>query len=620
MCGIAGILGAPDLEVMERMLLKIAHRGPDDGHVLADDRIVLGARRLSIIDVEGGRQPVTNEDGTVWAALNGEIYNAAALRRRLEVQGHRFHSRVDTEVLVHLYEREGEGLLSLLDGMFAIAIWDQQRKRLLLARDRLGIKPLYLHQAPGGKIAFASEMKALLLCPWVSRGIDFAALNDFFSFKHVPSPKTIYSGIRCLRPGNCLIAEEGSVRRSQYWKVRYQENERMTADEAAEGIFARLDEAVRSHMVSDVPIGAYLSGGMDSSAVVALMSRHSSRPVMTFSLGYEDGFKNKEADLHHARLMSQRFGTAHHECILSYQDLIESLDAIVSAFDEPFAGVISTYFITRLISRHVKVALSGDGADEIFGSYLPHRLAQPIAYFRKRFGGHVLSHPLNAEDRQELGAFAGQMDFLASLAREEGWRWRHRLSVFPDQEKRQLFSPAIQDEMADAQSLATMGEWYGQTTARDPLNEVLEVECSHILPDQVLAFVDRLSMAHSVEVRPPFVDHRLVEFAATIPGRLKMQNGRVKHILKEALAQVLPPEVVNRPKEGFVMPIHQWMPEKLRPFVEETLAPERLGLHGFFQGEYVARLLADRPDGGHLQANKLWMLTIFQLWYERYIH
>jgi asparagine synthase (glutamine-hydrolysing) len=615
MCGIAGFSGAPDRAVLERMVASLRHRGPDDVGFWESPACSLGMRRLAIIDVTTGRQPVFNETGDIVTVFNGEIYNHVELRQELARQGHRFRSdHSDTEVIVHLYEEHGPAFLDRLNGMFAIALWDAPRRRLLLARDRAGIKPLYFALTPGG-IGFGSEPKALLVHPKVSRDPDFAAIDHYFCFKNIPSPHSAFAGVQQLRPGELAIFENGSLARRRWWRLRFREDGEIGEDEAAAEIRSLLEGAVRLNMRSDVAFGAYLSGGVDSSSVVALMSRLSAQPVTTFTLTYDEGRTNKDADRDFAREVSRRYGTRHYEHVVRATDILPTIDDVIGAFDEPFSGVISTFFLTELIAKHVKVALSGDGADELFGSYLPHRLAEPLAIARRLRGGLT---NLTPDEEAALGSYRDRPDELSRLiARGDEAAMRMDQYLRDATHKRALYSDKMLAMINSSETLvrATLND----SGTADPLNRALFLDFETLLPDQVLAFVDRLSMAHSVEVRPPFLDHRIVEYVARLRGSLKIKAGRVKHILKEAVRDLLPREILDRPKEGFVMPINEWLLGHLSGFARAVLSPERIARHGLWQSDAVQIMLNTQDKMNSRQREALWNLVTFQLWWERYI-
>jgi asparagine synthase (glutamine-hydrolysing) len=598
MCGIAGIFGKNERQTLEAMLTAITHRGPDDEHSIAGPSFCLGARRLSVVDIAGGRQPMSNERQTVWAAQNGEIYNAPQLQPALIARGHIFQSKCDTEILPHLYEEYGSGMVSTLDGMFALALWDTQQELGLLARDRAGKKPLY-YTEQAGALYFASEIKALLHIPGFQRRVNIQALQHYLSLKHVPAPLTIFENIHVLPPAHTLVFRPGhKLLIQRYWTPIYSRPELVdiSEDEATEFILKYLQEGIQKRFMSDVPIGFYLSGGIDSSLTTALASELLPGKLKTFTLIYHDQacHAGKQQDRDWARFVSKQLGSEHHEEELHFGNFPDELRAILRCFDQPFAGVVSSYFLARLLAKHVKVAISGDGADELFGSYLSHRLAVPVLA------------ALECPDR------------VKQLSTLPDWAWRAQLSVFTDEEKQELCNPDMRPE-------STAAYWasrFGALTSRDPLNRVLEAEFASIFPDQVLNFVDKLSMAHSLEVRTPFLDTQLMEFVMGLPGTCKIsRQGVTKHLLKRAAARYFPEAMISRPKEGFLMPITQWMQNDLQRYVRDTLHPRRLQLHGFFQPQVVAKLL----DAVYTKAcdyhivNKVYSLLVFQEWYELYM-
>lgn len=618
MCGICGFTGEKDSSVLKNMTDSLVHRGPDEEGFYSNGQVNLGIRRLSIIDVETGHQPVRNEDGSVWAVFNGEIYNYPELRRELEVQRHRFYTdHSDTEVIVHLYEQHGIDFIHRLNGMFAIALWDSGQRILYLIRDRMGVKPLF-YAVIGNALVFGSEIKAILAHPAYHRRMDHEAIWHYLTFKNVPAPLTAFEGISSLLPGEWLTFSGGRVKKDRWWKVRFAEDESLDETLATTAIISLLEDATRLRMRSDVPFGAYLSGGVDSSAVVALMTRFSDKPVKTFSLGYEDSLCNKEADLYYARKVSEAYGTEHYEYIMSHRELIDHIGDVIGAFDQPFSGTISTFFLSKLISKHVKVALSGDGADELFGSYLSHRVARPMHHFgrlRKKSDKNALT-----EEEKNLFAPCDQK-FLTDLYEKSGGEealWRYHLCLFTDEEKGGLLSQHFRQAIGTANTRALLQRNCSDLSARDPLNRILEMEWNTQLPDQVLAFVDFLSMAHSVEIRSPFLDYRLVEFAATIPGSMKIRNGNVKDILKKAFEPLLPEGITQRPKEGFVLPVFDWMIDKLKGYSMEVLSNNRLKRHGYFNNEVVQELLRSYHAGNRAVASRVWNLMMFQIWWERY--
>jgi asparagine synthase (glutamine-hydrolysing) len=613
MCGIAGVFGKSDPATVEVMLRRIAYRGPDDEFLVSGPRFTLGTRRLSIQDVEGGRQPLSNETGSVWAAQNGELYNFPELRPGLEAKGHRFRTRTDTEIIPHLYEDWGAELPSRLLGMFAIAVWDDARETGLLIRDPTGKKPLYYLERPGA-LYFASEIKCLLAIRDYERRLNPVAIHHFLAYKHVPSPATAFEGIKSLEPAQTLTwsAREGA-RPSTYWSLSWSADpvwDRMDEQEIAQRVAASLREGVRRRLLSDVPIGFYLSGGVDSSLSTALAAMLSPGRIKTFTLTYDadSTTPGKEEDQRWARAVAAQYGTEHHEERLSAGSFAEEFPRILRHFDQPFSGVVSAYFLSRLIGRHVRVALSGDGADELFGSYLSHRLAPVIADYVEH-GPRALDQP----------GFRDSRALVEAIADRDPARWRARLAVFSESEKRDLYTPAFAAAVGAASSDAHLATYFAQGTATDPLNRMLEGEFRGIFPDQVLAFVDRLSMAHSLETRTAFLDREFVELAASLPGRLKIRAGENKYILKRAAAPYLPAPLIARAKEGFVMPVNQWLMSDLGAFTHGVLHPERVGRAGMLRPEVVGGLVARFQAGETALANRVLSLLALHVWWDDYL-
>lgn len=620
MCGVAGFTGKSNRALLIRMAESLRHRGPDGDGFYTDDRVNLGMRRLAIVDLQSGDQPVFSEDRNVVVIQNGEIYNHRFLRRELEKKGHRFQSdHSDTEVIPHLYEEYGEDWVQHVNGMFAVVIWDQKKKKLFLYRDRIGKKPIY-YALKDGKLIFASEIKAVLLHPTVSREIDFSALYHYFGLKNISAPRTVYQDIRELLPGHSLCWQEGHVEIKSYWKLDFSRELKISEEEAAGEILRILEDAIRLRIDCDVPFGAYLSGGIDSSSVATLMSRFASKPLQTFCLVYEEEgggpWKGKQADRSFSREMAKRLGTHHYEFVLTPKFFSEKLPAVLRAFDEPFSGTVSTYFLSILIREHVKVALSGDGADELFGSYLPHRLAfavqsynQLVAKQKSRFedlteGEKLSLQPFNTPD---------QYAFLRQVADNDLATWRTRVNVFTPEELKELLDPAILREVPPLEQNFYASLSRG-LTAQDELNRVLEMDQKELLPNQVLPFVDRLSMAHSIEVRVPYLDYRLIEFANALPGRMKIREEITKRIHKMAMEKILPQDIIERPKEGFVQPNYSWMHDSLKDWTLECLGclPRSL-----FRFSYLDNLISRFKAGDRSLNAKIWNLSCFSLWWQQ---
>ena len=599
MCGIAGVFGHGDRAVVDRMLETLRHRGPDDEFSVSGEQFAMGARRLSIIDVAGGRQPIANETGTVWASQNGELYNYPAIRPRLLAGGHTLHTHCDTEVLPHLYEEHGIELPRHIDGMFAVAIWDDDERLGVLARDRMGKKPLYYHLS-GDRLYFASEIKALLTIPGFVREINLEALHHYLSLKHVPHPLSIFDGISILPPAHRLVFKPGkTLAIERYWDLSFDppRGEQMSEEDAVDQLIALLRQGVERRLMSDVPIGFFLSGGLDSSLSTALAAELSPGRIKTFTLTYgsDSTTVGKEQDRRWAQWVAERYQTEHHEESVAFGGFAESAPKILGHFDEPFAGVVSSYFLSQRIAQHVKVAISGDGADELFGSYLSHRLAAGSE-----------SQPAHLAELVKSGT--------------PDWEWRSKLVVFSEAQKRELYAPDVNAALDAFSTDAMFKNIFAKLSARDPLNRVLEAEFRTIFPDQVLTYGDRLSMAHSLEVRSAYLDTDFVTFVAGLPGCLKIDGGTTKRLLKQAARRYFPAEMIDRPKEGFLMPVTQWFQNDLEPYVRHVLRPEALARHGLFRQASVAALI-DRlyqPGSDYHDVNRVLALVMFQEWHHLY--
>ena len=610
MCGIYGFTGESKPEIMSRMRAVLKHRGPDDEGEYHDQRTHLGMVRLSIIDRAGGHQPMSNEGGSLWVVFNGEIYNYIELREELKAKGHSFKTQSDTETIVRGFEEYGTELFHKLNGMFAIAIWDRRQRKLFLIRDRYGEKPLF-YAALSNDLVFGSEIKGLLCHPHVNREIDYEALSHFLSLRNIPAPLTVYKGVRSLPAGHMLTWTPEEIQLSRWYRLpmmtRRKEGDE---DRLVEEIDSLLHDSVRLRLRSDVGYGAFLSGGMDSSTVVALMTRYSDRPLQTFSLAYQDDPAHKK-DARFAQRVADRYGTEHHEYRMGWRELQEELPAVIRHLDQPFAGVLSSFWLSRFMRPHVTVALSGDGADDIFASYGHHRLVGPIASVRRQ---QQTGQPLGEAD---YGYFENQKDWVRELAELPPWQWRLAYAAFMETEKEGLLSNKGRELMGGRRTSDFLRDIYERCDAReDELNKMLYLDIHTLLPNEILYYNDMLSMAHSLEVRAPFLDFRLVELACSIPGSLKIRNMTLKYILRKAAGRYLPDEVVQRPKEGFVLPKNTWLREGMRPWVREVLSAERLALHGFFNHEYVSGLL-ERFLAGEEQATfRIWTLLVLQIWYE----
>jgi asparagine synthase (glutamine-hydrolysing) len=619
MCGICGFYGYRgerpiDDEVLAAMLERIRHRGPDDEGRFRDQRVALGMRRLSIIDVDGGRQPITNEDGSLTLIFNGEIYNYRALTEELRRRGHRFATASDTEVIVHLYEEYGERCVEHLRGMFGFALWDSRRRRLLLARDRLGIKPLYYTEAEGC-LVFASEIKALLPYPGVVARMDLEALSNFLSLKYVPAPQTMFAGIYALPPGHMLICDPGAVTLRQYWDLSFARRPEGAVDEAAcaEQLERLLRDAVASHLVSDVPFGAFLSGGVDSSTIVALMSQLLDRPVKTFSVGFA-GSGAAVSELPYARMVAKHYETDHHEVIVGPDDFERLAETIVWHLDQPIAdeAALANYMVARLASRHVKMVLTGEGGDELFAGYARYSGERFAPLFRRiprpaRALAIAASGRLPGLRRPKLALYAlCQPDEVARLS---SW-----FPLFNEDMKAALLSERSKSALGDHTSRSVFAQQLARTDARDPLSRMLYVDTKLWLPDDLLARGDKTSMAASIEARIPLLDHPLVEFVAGLPPGLKLRGLTHKYLLKRVSRAWLPEAIIKRKKQGFPTPIAMWLRHEARSYIRDMLAPAVVRRRGLFEPAYVARLLDEHDSGAANHGSILWSLLNIELW------
>lgn len=616
MCGIAGIYGLEgqpaEAGQVKAMCDALVARGPDDEGYYVRGPVALGMRRLSIVDLANGQQPIRNEDGTVQVILNGEIYNFRELRQMLEGRGHRFTTASDTEVIVHLYEEFGDECVQHLRGMFAFAVWDEPRRRLLIARDRLGIKPLFFGQFDG-KLAFASELKALLQLPWVPRDLDWGAVANLFAFLTTPRDQSILSGIRKLEPGHRLVAEAGKpLKISRYWDVRFESDATRSEGQLVEELRELLDEAVRLRMICDVPFGAFLSGGIDSSAVVATMARLGRQPVKTFTVGFDE---RQFSEVDHARVVADAFGTEHHELVLK-PDVVSVLDDLAWHVDEPFgdSSAIPTYMVSRLAAEHVKVVLSGDGGDELFGGYDRYRVEERERRYER----------IPAVVRSLMGAVGGRMkegmkgrNFLRHIALEGAERYMDASILFGAEEQQSLFQAPAAERILAANPWGLARD----ELARHPghwLSAIQERDLKNYLPLDILTKVDRMSMAHSLEARVPLLDHKLVEFAVTIPPELRLRDGSTKYIFKQAMRGILPDSIIDRPKQGFAVPLASWFRGQLDGYLEDLLLSDVSRGRQLFNAAYVEKLLqlhaAGRPMG-----LALWTLISFELWCRKFL-
>lgn len=625
MCGICGVIAInPDLQVDElivrRMCRTLQHRGPDDEGYYTDAQAGLGMRRLSIIDLSTGHQPITNEDGTIWIVFNGEIYNYQDLRIQLEQKGHRFATNTDTETIVHAYEEYGDRCVEHLNGMFSFAIWDARRRRLLLARDRVGIKPLY-YWLDNDQLVFGSELKAVVAYPGAPRQVDPVALNHFLTLEYIPAPWTIFQGIHKLPAGHILVLQDGSCTTASYWDIGLQTMPQ-TPGECAEALAALLEDAVRLQLVSDVPVGAFLSGGLDSSTVVALMRQMTNAPIQTFSIGFGDRSYN---ELPYARVVAQHFDTNHIEEFLT-PDIITLTEQLVRHLDEPFGdfSIFPTYLVSAMARRAVKVVLSGDGGDELFGGYDSYVAQQYDRFYRLLPTGlrqdllPALLHrvPPQAAKKGMINKVKRFTEGAALPATLQHTRW---MTFMTDQDKHVLYQPDLHTAINGTTPTAVIESYFQRVAHADRLAQQQYVDVKTYLAENILTKVDRMSMAASLEARVPLLDHRIVEFALNLPPHLKLHRGQTKVILRQVMADRLPPQVLNKSKQGFSIPLKHWLCGPLRPLMLDLLSPDSIQNRGYFQLEPIGQWMREHLAGRANHSHRLWSLMVFELWQREFL-
>jgi asparagine synthase (glutamine-hydrolysing) len=626
MCGITGIVdlrGKHDIdrELLQRMNDSQSHRGPDGSGYHVEPGVGLGHRRLSIIDLAGGAQPMYNEDESVVVTFNGEIYDFADLFSELSAAGHSFRSHCDTEVLVHAWEQWGEGCLEHLHGMFGYAIWDRNRETLFIARDRFGKKPLYYSHLDNGQLIFASELKALLVHPGLNREIDPRAVEDYFTFGYVPDPKTIFKNVYKLPPGHFIKVRRGDreIRPQQYWDVRFSDHGSATDErEICEELNARLRAATKRRMIADVPLGAFLSGGVDSSAIVSAMAGISDRPVNTCSISFGDPAYN---EARYAQQMADRFGTNHHVEQVESHDF-ELVNKIPAIYDEPFAdsSSIPTYRVCELARKHVTVALSGDGGDEVFAGYRRYRWHMNEERVRGMIPRFARRHLFGT-----MGALYPKLDWaprifrakstLEAIARESLDAYLHSVSILPNDLHGKLFSAEFKRKLQGYQSKEVFRQHAENCDTDDPLSMIQYIDMKTYLPGDILTKVDRASMAHSLEVRVPLLDSEFTQWACTLPSSLKLRRGEGKYIFKKALENNVPDDILYRDKMGFAVPLASWFRGPLKATVQERLASGAMKESGIFDMAYIESLLAQHASGERDHSPPIWALLVFEGFY-----
>jgi len=622
MCGIAGIFSMDGEKVkvgyLKDMCEAIRHRGPDDDGFHIDGNVGISMRRLSVIDLSTGTQPVHNEDKSVWVVFNGEIYNFKERKKELEKK-HTFYTQTDTEVIVHLYEEYGEDFVGLLNGMFTFALWDSRSRTLYIGRDRLGIKPLYYTET-NGKLAFASEIKALLTLPFVKREIEINALDCYFSFLYTPGPLTMIKGIKKLLPGHMMILKENKKEIKKYWELSYTPLKRASIEDLAEEFRLIFRRAVKSQMMSDVPLGAFLSGGIDSSAIVALMSEYSSSPVETFSIGYgKDAAYYDESD--DARLISRRYGTSHHEFILK-ADILESMPEMVRSLDEPLGddSTIPNYFISKKTREFVTVALSGLGGDELCGGYQRYVGMYIAGFYRqipKIIREQIISKlVLSIPDSSKGKRFVDRAKrFIKSGALMPGDAYHGMISSFDRENREGLLTPSVMKGIRGNPAEELFNQYFSCHENEHILNKVLFTDLKLYLVDDLLTLSDSMSMAHSLEVRVPFLDNDLVDFMASIPPEYKVNRLTKKFLLKKSLKGILPNSILYKEKKGFSVPLVIWFRERLRPFLRGYLTRERIERLGFLNWDYIDNLMTMHFERKGNYFGQIWSILVFCMWH-----
>jgi len=624
LCGIAGFVGMTDKKLLSRMCNVIEHRGPDDSGVFVDYNVCLGNRRLSIIDIAGGHQPIHNEDESVWVIFNGEIYNFLNLKEQLESEGHRFYTQSDTEVIVHLYEEFGDSFVKKLRGMFAIAIFDKKNRKLILARDRVGKKPLY-YALHNNVLLFASEIKSMLQYEEIERKINYEALKYFLTFRYVPGPITMFEGIKKLQPGHILIFKNGKIEISKYWDISFTQ----ILDEPEEHIIKKLTElikeSVRIRLISEVPLGAYLSGGTDSSTIVSMMSSFMDEPVKTFSVGFGD---ERFDELKYSKIVAEEFGTDHHEFIVDPSN-VEVLPKIAWHFDEPIAdpAAIPTYLLSELAKKYVTVVLTGEGGDEIFAGYEHYKMILNVEKYSKVvpnfFVKRVIPTAIRIAPRKFLDIFFRYSSALGDKAIERANRFLSSsnledaylsiVSIFDEQEKEQILSKEGGRQIkVDISNF--IREYFEKIKNANTLNKLLLFEFKVPLPDNLLMKVDKMTMASSIEARSPLLDSELVDFTSKVPASMKIRGSTEKYILRKVMEKFLPKSIVKRKKQRFFVPLDIWFEGELGEVSKQMLSNSK-----FFSQEYIQRMFSNYEKSKLYYSRQLWNLLTFELWSKIFI-
>ncbi|RJP25733.1 MAG: asparagine synthase (glutamine-hydrolyzing) [Candidatus Omnitrophota bacterium] len=632
MCGFCGLIyfdrqRPVDAKLLKTMTDAIRYRGPDDEGYFTDGHVGLGSRRLSIVGLYDGHMPMATPDESVWITYNGEIYNHPEIKQRLTAKGYRYRTGSDTESILYLYQEYGEAFLQHARGMFALALWDRTRKKLILARDRLGIKPMY-YQIDGKALRFGSEIKSILCDREVHRQIDHQALNLYLAYLATPAPYTMLKGIKQLSPGEMLVLENGRIRTQSFWspKDHIQPRKENDVDAMKAELAERLQKTVQEHLLADVPVGAFLSGGIDSSILVGLMHKFLGPGFKTFSIGFE-GHKLFD-ETPHARLVSQRFGTDHYEKILNPNDLLQALDDITWQLDEPLAdsSCLPVYYVSQLAAEHGKVVLSGDGGDEIFAGYRKYLAEYYNRYFSRfpaplrRFLSRAIVKAIpESRANHAMDLLRQAKKFIRGFDPDPFERQLGMAIHFDDELRFSLLRPEIREAIDFDYPREYRRKFYEELPHLDELTRMLWVDVRHGLPADMLAKVDRMSMLHSLEVRVPFLDHTLVEYAFSLPGHVKLHGKTTKWILKETFKDLLPAEIIRRRKHGFDVPVGEWFKNELRDVIEDVCSEPTTNRRGLFDPRQVRRVIMDHQDGSRDYNNQLWILLSLELWQRRYL-
>lgn len=626
MCGIVGFTSANsqpvNREILERMNACIVHRGPDDDGFYIHENVGLAMRRLSIIDIAHGKQPIHNHDKSKWIVFNGEIYNYQELREDLDKRGHKFYTNSDTEAIVHLYDRYGADCVHHLRGMFAFAIWDERDKSLFIARDRIGKKPLLYSHQPNGDLIFGSEFRALLAHPDINREVDTEAIHHYLSYLCVPAPLSAFKQIRKLEPAHWLRWKNGKIEIKRYWLPDFSSKIKISQTEAEDETLRILREATKLRMIAEVPLGAFLSGGVDSSTVVALMAQESSQPVKTFSIGFEE---EDFSELKYARRVAEHIGAEHHEFIVR-PNALEILPTLVEHYGEPYAdaSAIATFYVAKETRKHVTVALNGDGGDESFAGYERYfamRLAEKYHKIPDIVRKNLIENAVNLVPTSELkrSRMRDVKRFVkaASLPKVERYfRW---VSAIDRQGKENLYTENFKKEIRNYDSADFLKQWFAKSNGNNIVDATLLTDQMTYLPNDLLVKVDIASMANSLEARSPFLDHKVIEFAASLPENIKLRGTETKYLLKKVASKIVPREVLYRKKMGFGVPLTHWFRGELKDFLRENLLSEKFSKRGIVKAEVVKKLVEEHINAERDHVWQLWTLLMLELWFQKFI-